>query len=109
MHASALNHVKNKSGGYLQIHHEPEFVNEFNNPDLLPMMYLTLFPYGIGGQEDLSRPTLLSFQAHVKHLMHLSDRRFQEHYSFLFTVFNIIQRRKALLHTSLKVKQSSFC
>jgi hypothetical protein len=41
-------------------------------------------------------------------LFNLSDCRFQEHYSFLFTAFNIIQRRAALLHTSLKVKRSNF-
>ncbi|KAF7783421.1 hypothetical protein Agabi119p4_1445 [Agaricus bisporus var. burnettii] len=79
LRASALCHVKSKGGGYLQIHHEPDFINEFNNPDLLPMSYPTLFPYGIGGLEDATR-----------------------------TIFNIIQRRKALLQTSLKVKQSNF-
>ncbi|THU77748.1 hypothetical protein K435DRAFT_701724, partial [Dendrothele bispora CBS 962.96] len=38
----------------------------------------------------------------------LTDRRFQEHYSFLFTAFNIFQRREILLRTSMKVKRSSF-
>ncbi|TFK60576.1 hypothetical protein BDN72DRAFT_779234, partial [Pluteus cervinus] len=38
----------------------------------------------------------------------LNDRRFQEHYSFLFTVFNILQRRAVLKQTWFKVKQQRF-
>ncbi|KAG1871659.1 hypothetical protein F4604DRAFT_1583006 [Suillus subluteus] len=34
--------------------------------------------------------------------------RFQEHYSFPFTVFNVIQRREMLLHANLKVKCTNF-
>ncbi len=45
---------------------------------------------------------------HVKHLFSLSDRQFQEHYSFLFTAFNILQRREILLHTSLKTTRRNF-
>lgn len=44
----------------------------------------------------------------MKWLFSLKDRRFQTHYSFLFTVFNILQRRALLLHSSLKVKKASF-
>lgn len=44
----------------------------------------------------------------MKQLLNLSDQRFQEHYSFLFVVFNILQRRTSLLHTSLKVKRTLF-
>ncbi|KAJ6525416.1 hypothetical protein B0H19DRAFT_962420, partial [Mycena capillaripes] len=47
-------------------------------------------------------------RAHVKHLFNLSDRRFQTHYSFLFTAFNMLQRRELLLRTSMKVKRSNF-
>ena len=105
--AAALRHYK-RGGSFLAVPHEPEPVNEFFNPDLLPMMYPTLFPYGIGGVEDKRRSNAISFENHVKHLLSLADRRFQEHYSFIFTVFNIVQRRKMLLHTSLKVKRSNF-
>ncbi|KAF5326511.1 hypothetical protein D9611_000714 [Ephemerocybe angulata] len=72
------------------------------------MIYPTLFPYGIGGLENRGRKAALSFKRHVKHLLTLHDSRFQEHYSFPFTVFNILQRRAILLHTSLKVKRSNF-
>ena len=105
--AAALRHYK-RGGSFLAVPHEPIPVNEFFNPSLLPMMYPTLFPYGIGGAEDKHRTSSISFESHVKHFLSLADRRFQEHYSFIFTAFNIIQRRKMLLHTSLKVKRSNF-
>ena len=108
LRAAAIRHVKKKGGAYVQIPHDPSPVNEFNNPALFPSIYPTLFPYGIGGFEDKTRKTRLSFKRHIKHLFNLSDRRFQEHYSFLFTAFNILQRRQVLLHTSLKVKKSNF-
>ena len=105
--AATLRHYK-QGGSFLAVPHEPTPVNEFFNPSLLPMMYPTLFPYGIGGIEDKRRKSPISFEKHVRHLLLLADRRFQEHYSFMFTAFNIIQRRKMLLHTSLKVKRSNF-
>ena len=108
LRAAALRHIKDKKGGYIQIPHDPKPVNEFFNPELLPRIYPTLFPYGIGGPEDPQRNQPLSFIRHVKHLFNLHDRRFQEHYSFLFTTFNIIQHRNVLLNTSLKVKKASF-
>ncbi len=107
LRAAALCHIKHGSG-YLQIPHDPKPVNEFFNPKLFPMIYPTLFPYGIGGFEDRSRRTPISMKRHVKHLCGMSDRRFQEHYSFLFTAFNILQRRSILLHTSLKVCKANF-
>ena len=108
MRAAAMHHMKSKKAGFIQIPHDEKPVNEFYSPDLLPMTYPTLFPYGIGGFEDIQRPTPLSFKRQVKLFFSLADLRFQEHYSFLFTVFNILQRRAILLHTSLKVKKTSF-
>ncbi|KAG2152916.1 hypothetical protein DEU56DRAFT_727287, partial [Suillus clintonianus] len=68
LRAAAVRHIKNKGGGYLQIPHDPEPVNEFFNPDLFPMIYPTLFPYGLGGFEDHLRSERLSMKRHVKHL-----------------------------------------
>ena len=107
LRAAALRHIK-RGGGYIQIPHEAKPVNEFFNPELFPLIYPTLFPYGIGGLEDRQRLVKVSLKRHVKHLFNLKDKRFQEHYSFLFTAFNILQRRSVLLHTSLKVKKKNF-
>lgn len=100
---------KKKGGGYVQIPHEKEPENEFRKDSLLfPMIYPTLFPYGIGGPDDHRRTAPLSLKRHVKHCFNLAVTRFQEHPSFLFTAFNILQRREMLLHTSLKVKRVNF-
>lgn len=108
LRAAAVRHIKKKGGGYIEISHDPEPVNEFCNPSLFPMIYPCLFPYGIGGFEDSKRSSKLSLKRHVKHLFSLADRRFQEHYSFLFTSFNILQRRAVLIHSSLKVRKANF-
>ncbi|KAG1779164.1 hypothetical protein EV702DRAFT_966815 [Suillus placidus] len=108
LRAAALRHIKNKGGEYVQIPHDPEPVNEFFQPESFLMIYPTLFPYGLGGFDDHLRSEPLSIKKHVKHFFNLADRRFQEHYSFLFTAFNILQRRKILLHMSLKVKRDTF-
>ncbi|EIM85237.1 uncharacterized protein STEHIDRAFT_59941, partial [Stereum hirsutum FP-91666 SS1] len=67
LRAAALRHVKKQGGAYVEIPHDTEPMNEFNNPSLFPMIYPTLFPYGIGGFEDKSRHTKLSMKRQVKH------------------------------------------
>jgi hypothetical protein len=106
--AAAMPHVMKNGGGYIEIPHDPEPVNEFNNPCLFPMIYPTLFLYGMGGFEDGMRSSNLSMKCHVKHCFSLADRHFQEHYSFLFTAFNMLQQQEVLLCASLKVAKSNF-
>ena len=108
LRAAAMRHIKEKGGGYIEVPHDSKPVNEFFNPMLFPMIYPTLYPYGIGGFEDSHREARVSLKRHVKHLFNLNDKRFQEHHSFMFTVFNILQRRAILLHSSLKVKAQNF-
>ncbi|KAJ7890718.1 hypothetical protein B0H13DRAFT_2340896 [Mycena leptocephala] len=56
---AALRHLKKKGGGYIQIPHDRDPVNEFKKDNLLFLMiYPTLFPYGIGGPEDVKRPVV---------------------------------------------------
>lgn len=107
LRAAALRHFK-RGGGYVEMQHDYLPENEFFNPVLFPKAYPTLFPYGVGGFEDRDRPVALSMKHHVKHLLNLGDVRFQEHYSFMFTAFNVLQRRAVLLHTSLKIKRESY-
>ena len=104
---AALRHFK-RGGGYYEMPHEQAACEERYNPELFPKAYPTLFPYGIGGFEDVSRPVWLSMEHHAKHLFNLADRRFQEHYSFMFTVFNILQRRTVMINSSLKVERASY-
>ncbi|KAJ7148123.1 hypothetical protein C8R43DRAFT_889111, partial [Mycena crocata] len=66
--AAALRHMKKTGSNYVEIPHGPKPMNEFKDPHLFPMMYPTLFPYGLGGFEDQQRRSPLSFKRHVKHL-----------------------------------------
>ena len=50
----------------------------------------------------------MPLKCHIKHLLELSDTQFQTHYSFIFTIFNVLQRRNILLHSSLKIDCRSF-
>ncbi len=92
----------------LIIHRGAAAISEYNNPDLLPGMFPTLYPYGIGGFEDPSRQVKLSFQQQAQYYFNIPDRVFRYHYSFIFVAFNMWQRRQAHLHTSFTVKQSNF-
>ena len=58
--AAAIHHAKEKGGGFIQMPHDPKLVNEFCNPTLFPLIYPTLFPYGIGGFDDHRRSPRLS-------------------------------------------------
>ncbi|KAJ7453712.1 hypothetical protein B0H11DRAFT_1627953, partial [Mycena galericulata] len=64
---AAARHLKKPGSNYIGDGHDPLPVNEFNNPDLLPLIYPTLFPYGIGGIEDRTRRTPFGFESHLKH------------------------------------------
>ncbi|KAJ6457421.1 hypothetical protein C8R47DRAFT_1247323, partial [Mycena vitilis] len=67
LRAAALKHMGKAGNNYIEIPHDAKAVNEFNNPHLFPMIYPTLFPYGLGGLEDSTRFTPLGFKRHVKH------------------------------------------
>ncbi|KAF8068639.1 hypothetical protein FPV67DRAFT_1366545, partial [Lyophyllum atratum] len=67
LRAAAIRHFK-ADGTYFSIPHGYSPVNEFQNPALFPMMYPTLYPYGLGGMEDPRRQVAVSLKAHVQHL-----------------------------------------
>jgi hypothetical protein len=92
----------------LAIHHGASAINEYNNPDLFPGMFPTLFPFGIGGFDDKTRLTSLSFQQQAQYYFNISDRSFRYHYSYMFIALNIWQLRICHLHTSITVKASKF-
>jgi len=91
----------------LVVHHGGP-VCEYNNPDLLPGMFPTLFPYGIGGFDDKTRPTGLSFQQQSQYYFNITNRSFRYHYAYIFVALNIWQRRTSHLHTSFTVNASKF-
>jgi len=84
----------------LWIPHGPEFVPEFFNPKFWVLAFVHLFPYGFGGGDDARRRTKLQLSSWVKHLLLLSDRRFND-VGFLMTSHSVDLRRNACLHTRL--------
>ncbi|KAG2134070.1 hypothetical protein DEU56DRAFT_712902, partial [Suillus clintonianus] len=92
----------------LVLHHDEDPIPEYHNYALVPGMYPTLFPFGIGGFEDPSRPVALSFAAQASVYFDIPDRIFRFHHSYIFVVLNIVQRRKAHLHTSFSMRKTGF-
>ncbi|KAF8328581.1 uncharacterized protein EI90DRAFT_2846832, partial [Cantharellus anzutake] len=69
MAAAAIRHLKRPNGeigSHIQVGHSSDPVNHYSDPHLLPLLYPTLFPYGIGGFH-LSRRTPLSLEKMAKH------------------------------------------
>lgn len=89
------------SGSVYLIPHSTKPVNEYFNPKLLLGLYPTLFCYGRGSPEDKSRPVEIKFREHIRYLLSYHDRRFEKNHSFIFVVFNILQRRDACFHAQL--------
>ncbi|THU84822.1 hypothetical protein K435DRAFT_686827, partial [Dendrothele bispora CBS 962.96] len=65
---AASKHVRQKQGSYVRLPHGSQPASEFDNQSLFPMMYPTLFPYGLGGIGLPERLVPVSMKAHVKHL-----------------------------------------
>ncbi|CAF4052892.1 unnamed protein product [Adineta steineri] len=83
------------------IPHSSKPVNEYFNPKLLAGLYPTLFCYGLGAPEDQTRPLTINLREHIRYLLSYNDRRFETNHSFIFVVFNLLQRRNACFHTQL--------
>ncbi|CAF3900273.1 unnamed protein product [Rotaria sp. Silwood1] len=82
--------------------------NEYSNPNLLLGIFPTLFPYGRGGLDDGFRPIRINFREHLRYLLSYADHRFEQNYSFIFVVFNILQRRTACFHAQLMTTRPWF-
>ena len=83
-------------------------VKDCFNPELLLGLYPTLFPYGCGAPYDSSRPVPVSLNQHIRYLLAYDDQRFEKHHSFMFVLFNIMQRRQACLNTTLMASRPYF-
>ena len=92
----------------LTMPHSEQPVTEINNPSHLINAFPTLFAYGIGGISDKRRRKTLSYREHVKYLLQLNCDRFRTHRSFIFVVFNILQRSEARNRINLLVKQQDY-
>jgi len=92
----------------LYLHRSSNPVPEYSNPDLIPGMFPTLFPFGIGGFEDSMRQEPISFRIHADYCFDLQDRSFRYHRSFMFVALNIFQRHASHLHSAFTIKKSNY-
>lgn len=90
------------------IPHSSKPVNEYFNPMLLVGLYPTLFCYGRGAPEDPSRSVRINLREHIRYLLSYHDRRFERSHSFIFVVFNLLQRRDACFHAQLVATKPYF-
>ena len=102
----ALNHMKN-DGSALGIGHAAEPESIFNNPDLYPLAFPWLFPYGLGGVKN-EKQVRVSEAARIKHLLMYYDKRFQLDPTFILMAFNHQQIKSSTLGGHLLAKHKSF-
>ena len=107
MKISALQHLRDGKP-FLAMKHGEHATNDYNDLYLYALLYPTLFPYGFGSPDNIRRSCTILLQAHAVHLFCLGDRRFQEHNSFLFVIFNILQCHAVNLSTYLLVQRPQF-
>ncbi|THU87486.1 hypothetical protein K435DRAFT_821896 [Dendrothele bispora CBS 962.96] len=65
---AASRHVKQNYGSYVRMPHGNRPATEFNNESLFPLMYPTLFPYGLGGFGCSSRLVNISMKAQTRNV-----------------------------------------
>ena len=99
----ALEHLES-GGKMLAIGHSEEMVSVFNNPQLYPLMFPWLFPYGAGGIGT----TQLNHENHLKHLLMYHDKRFQTDDHFVLIAFHHLQVRNASLASFLVTEKAGF-
>lgn len=104
MSMHALQHLKS-GGGFVQIPHDSDPTNTYDDHDAFPAMFPTLFPYGVYGFEKPEQPIKMTMALHAKHLLALADTRFQEHTTFQFMVYNILQRREVNKSARFKINK----
>jgi Helitron helicase-like domain at N-terminus len=78
-----------------------DFANEYD-PAYLPGAFPSLYPFGVGGLGDPRRPIeLKSAERHLRALLLQEHEAFAKHETFIFVVFNILQRRQICLGSRL--------
>lgn len=82
-----------RKGPLLASLHESTINDNFRDLHWFPSMYPILFPYGITGPDSQYRSRSIQLHEYAKHMISISDKRFQTHDTFMFALYNIIQMR----------------
>ncbi|KAF7796800.1 hypothetical protein EIP86_007984 [Pleurotus ostreatoroseus] len=90
--ALLVRHLRDK-GRVLAYGHADNPESIFHNPQLFPGMFPWLFPYGLGGFDNLFISVAMPRRTHIRWCLNYHDRRFQLDEYFPFIVFNQEQIR----------------
>jgi hypothetical protein len=83
-------------------------VKDCYNSELFLGLFPTLFPYGCGASYDSLRQTGVPLSQHIRYLLAYEDQRFEKHHSFMYVMFNVMQRRQACWNASLMASRPYF-
>jgi len=107
--AKAAKHLREDNGGVLAIGHSAKPQSIYHNPQLYPMMFPCLFPYGLGGIGGINSDALeLSDIMHKKRLLMYHDKRFQMDAYFPLVAFNHEQIKKSTTGGYLLTEKRNF-
>lgn len=102
-----LQHL-DKGGLSLGIGHDPSPQSMYDNPQLYPMMFPWLFPYGKGGLGQQRHKNKLSRQQHKRILLMYYDKRFQKDLYFPMIAFNEEQIKTGTTGSYLLTRRKNY-
>jgi hypothetical protein len=109
MIAKAAKHLREDEGGVLAISHDDKPQSIYHNPQLYPMMFPCLFPYGLGGIGGFNSDALnISDMMHKRRLLMYHDKRFQMDAYFRLVAFNNEQIKKSTTGGYLLTERCNF-
>jgi hypothetical protein len=88
---------------FVRVTNSNQALNDWDR-DYFGAAFPDLFPYGIGTPNSL-RPTKVSLQQGLKHLLLLRDRRFAQHQYFTLVSFDMIAKKQGFKMLSLRMKK----
>jgi hypothetical protein len=107
--AKAAKHLKEDDGKVLAIGHAEKPESMYDNPQLYPMMFPWLFPYGLGGIGGVNADNVeMSDLMHKRKLLMYHDKRFQMDAHFPLIAFNHEQIKKSTTGGYLMTERQNF-
>jgi len=107
--ARAARHLKQDGGKVLAISHAEKPESMYDNPQLYPMMFPWLFPYGLGGIGGVAVENAgMSDMMHKRKLLMYHDKRFQMDAHFPLVAFNQEQMKNSTTGGYLLTERRNF-
>jgi len=107
--ALAARHLKQDGGKVLAISHAEKPESMYDNPQLYPMMFPWLFPYGLGGIGGIETENAgMSELMHKRKLLMYHDKRFQTDAHFPLISFNQEQMKNSTTGGYLLTERRNF-